>query len=217
MDFIAGVILVIIAIVLKIAHDYSYKKALKSIAFDNIKYHMESMCFRPFAYEDENIYLSEANSMSIYKRAEGNDPKDFIREDLRISNSGYLFLLAKGGVNTIYHKNTIEAALILSDREIRNWMSSVLPIEYIHAVHFVENIMGETRQSPHGAPPIEQEVRNMIPKALPLNDKGVELLLCAQNMLDAWEKGGAKESFIEHVEKMEELTRNTGKWRAYID
>ena len=49
------------------------------------------MCFRPFAYEDENIYLSEANSMSIYKRAEGNDPKDFIREDLRISNSGFIF------------------------------------------------------------------------------------------------------------------------------
>lgn len=56
----------------------------------------------------------------------------------------------------------------------------------------------------------------LIPK-LPLSEKNIEVFKCANRMLQASENGYIERRFIVYTEQMEELTGNTGKWRAYGD
>lgn len=56
----------------------------------------------------------------------------------------------------------------------------------------------------------------LLPK-LPLSEKNIEVFKCARKMLLSCGNGYIERSFIVYTEQMEELTGNTGEWRAYGD
>lgn len=205
--------------VLKAIRDHNNNKIIGKLITDNVIREMENMHFSPKRLED-CIYSIE-NSVLVYRREDGNDPFDFIREELRIGNFGYMFLLGKGGAGTVYYANQIESAFILGEYEIEEWMKRILPPDYIDAAHLAENLIAEVQPPPRGercrAAMLKQDLKALLIPKLPLSEKNIEVFKCANRMLQASENGYIERRFIVYTEQMEELTGNIGKWRAYGD
>ena len=64
---------------------------------------------------------------------------------------------------------------------------------------------------------LKQDLKALLIPKLPLSEKNIEVFKCANRMLQASENGYIERRFIVYTEQMEELTGNTGKWRAYGD
>lgn len=127
----------------------------------------------------------------------------------------------KGGPGTVYYENPIESKFILGGNEIAALMNRILPLDYMNAAYFIENLVVEVQPPPRGerchAAMLKQDLKALLIPKLPLSEKNIEMFKCANKMLQASENGYIERSFIVYTEQMEELTGNTGKWRAYGD
>lgn len=206
-------------LVLRTIQKHNMNKALKKIHFDKMKADMENMRFSPITLE--GYTYSIGNSKLVYRREDGNDPQDFIREELRLTNFGDLFMLGKGGPGTVYYENPIESKFILGGNEIAALMNRILPLDYMNAAYFIENLVVEVQPPPRGercsAAMIKQDLKSLLLPKLPLSEKNIEVFKCARKMLLSCGNGYIERSFIVYTEQMEELTGNTGEWRAYGD
>lgn len=207
------------SLVLRFIQKHNMNKALKKIHFDNIKDDMENMRFSPITLE--GYTYSIGNSKLVYRREDGNDPQDFIREELRLADFGELFLIGKGGPGTVYYENPIKSRFVIGSNEIAEWMNRILPFDYMLAAEFLEKLVADVQPPLRGerchAAMIKQDIKSLLLPKLPLSEKNIEVFKCARKMLMACENGYIERSFIVYTEQMEELTENTGKWRIYGD
>lgn len=127
----------------------------------------------------------------------------------------------KGGPGTVYYENPIESKFILGGNEIAALMNRILPLDYMNAAYFIENLVVEVQSPPRGercsAATIKQDLKSLLLPKLPLSEKNIEVFKCARKMLLSCGNGYIERSFIVYTEQMEELTGNTGEWRAYGD
>lgn len=177
---------------------------------------MENMSVEPMRLNGYNY--DPEQSLLLAKRAVGDTLQNFVREELYLTNDGFLFFVGKGSLNNGY-KNADHAVIkILSRAELTEWGCMTLGDEAIRVFDFMCGMaICFNPHVPARGGKLKKEVWDHLKSCCPISSEDLPVFLCAEAMLDSSRLAYIRPDFLEHVKKMEELTGNTGKWQRYGD